>query len=601
MSKTAKLLLGFLATLLILVGSGAWYLSSAIDPAKLTQLLSQTIKAETGRDIKIAGPVSLSIFPSIGVKAEQVTLSNASWAIDDQMLSVKQLELAVKLLPLFAKRVEVSKIILTGVVANLETNGAGQDNWDLSAPNISSAGNHSQTGNSTASASSQSNLVAIETIQITDAKIRYRRANKPTRLITIHQLSLLGDGGKTAILLGAQYADYQIGLKGKVSSLRQALVDWGHNLVHLNLDLSLTLNGKSLEIQGNINKAIQSLPQFDIQLSSKSFDLAPLAAGAVVTGQTTGEPTKTVHTPSRYFFSDTLLPFDAIPSADGKIRLNIAELNVPKQVPFKNVSGTLVFKGDQLDIQDLKLEIGGGQAQGHISLSQLRSPAPQFSLRGMAHRFTLEQIIMSSDPGAKLTGGEAQIAANLTGRGRSLHQILSTANGAVQLTVGQARLDSTLLNSAGDFVVTLMDTVNPLPKSSPQTILECGVAYLPISSGIINIQDSVGIETDKLDIALSGTVNLQNEVINVKIDPRDKTGLTTGINLGGLVQIEGTLENPKVGVNKAGVVNSAVTIGLGILTSGMSIAAENAKSLATKRQPCKAAMRPWTKIYPSSP
>ena len=124
--------------------------------------------------------------------------------------------------------------------------------------------------------------------------------------------------------------------------------------------------------------------------------------------------------------------------------------------------------------------------------------------------------------------------------------------------------------------------------------------YLPIGNGSINIQDSVGVETDKLDIVLSGTVNLQNEAINLKINPHDKTGLTTGVDLGGLVQIEGTIENPRAGVNKAGVVNSAVAIGLGILTSGISIAAENARSLATKRQPCKAAMHPWASIYPGS-
>jgi hypothetical protein len=70
--------------------------------------------------------------------------------------------------------------------------------------------------------------------------------------------------------------------------------------------------------------------------------------------------------------------------------------------------------------------------------------------------------------------------------------------------------------------------------------------------------------------------------------------------LGGLVKLEGTLQNPKAGVSKEGVVNSAVTIGLGFLTGGISIAAENAKSLTTKRQPCKNALHPWTDIYPGS-
>jgi hypothetical protein len=66
------------------------------------------------------------------------------------------------------------------------------------------------------------------------------------------------------------------------------------------------------------------------------------------------------------------------------------------------------------------------------------------------------------------------------------------------------------------------------------------------------------------------------------------------------VQLEGTLQNPKAGINKEGVVNSAVSIGLGFLTGGISIAAENAKSMSTKRQPCKTAMHSWVDIYPGS-
>ena len=199
-----------------------------------------------------------------------------------------------------------------------------------------------------------------------------------------------------------------------------------------------------------------------------------------------------------------------------------------------------------------------------------------------------------------MSGGDAQIAVNLSGRGNSLHQIVSGANGVAQMTVGKARLDSKLLNTAGDLAVTILNTINPMRKTSSQTILECAVIYLPVSNGIVNVNDSVGVETDKLNIVLSGTVNLSNEVINLNINPHDKTGLTTGVDLGSLVKLEGTLQNPKAGVSKEGVVNSAVTIGLGFLTGGISIAAENAKSLTSKRQPCKNALHPWTDIYPGS-
>ena len=591
----------FFAVVLALGGLGAWYAASSIDPIQLTKLLSSTVKASTGRDLRISGPVRLSIFPSIGVKAEQVSLSNASWASDSQMLSVKQIELDVKLFPLFAKRVEVSKINLAGLEVHLQTNQLGLGNWDLASPASTATKSGSTTSDRLASADEESNLVGIESIQITDARITYQSGNSPQKVITIPQLSIKGEGSKTAVLLDLQYADYKLGLNGKTSSLRQAIMDWDQSPVNMNLDLTLNLNGKSLGIGGKIDKTPKALTQFDIKLESKSFDLLPLAAGAAASGsQKPAASSKPASTQGRYFFSDQALPLNLLPSANGKIEFKIAQLGVPAQAPLKNVYANIVFKEDRLDINDLKFEVGKGQANAQISLSQLHSAAPHISLKGLAKNFTLEQIVVSRDSSAQMSGGDAQIAVNLSGKGNSLHQIVGGANGVAQMTVGKARLDSKLLNTAGDLAVTILNTLNPMRKTSSQTILECAVIYLPVSNGIVNVNDSVGVETDKLNIVLSGTVNLNNEVINLNINPHDKTGLTTGVDLGGLVKLEGTLQNPKAGVSKEGVVNSAVTIGLGFLTGGISIAAENAKSLTTKRQPCKNALHPWADIYPGS-
>ncbi|OWF66007.1 hypothetical protein B6A14_09680 [Polynucleobacter hirudinilacicola] len=595
MSHTLKIILIILSTCLALAGLGAWYAASSINPAQLTQLLSSKVKDATGRELKIAGPVSLTIFPSIGVKAEQVSLSNATWASDSQMLFLKNVELEVKLFPLFTGNVEISSINLAGLEAHLQTNKAGQNNWDLTQAVVAS----NTKGAPPQETSDDSNFVAIETIRVSDARISYQDGASPIKVIEVPKLLLMGESGKTTILLDLQYANYKLGLKGKMGSLRQAIIDWDQIPVKTNLDLTLTLNGKSLDITGKVDKAPKVLPQFDIKLESKSFDLLPLAAASAVSGKSSSTP-KPSQAQGRYFFSDDPLPFDLLPNANGKIVLDIAQLGVPDQAPFKNVSGTIAFKGNRLDINDLKFELGKGQAQAQISLSQIDSPTPAISMKALAKGFTLEQVVVSDDSSAKVSGGDTQIAFNLSSKGKSLHQIMGAANGKVQVTVGKARLDSKLLNSAGDLAVTIMDALNPMRKQSNQTILECAVAYLPISNGMINIKDSFAAETDKLDIFLSGTVNLNSEAIHLKIDPNQKSGLTTGIDLGSLVQLEGTLQNPKAGVNKEGVVNSAVSIGLGILTGGISIAAENAKSLSTKRQPCKTAMHSWADIYPGS-
>ena len=204
------------------------------------------------------------------------------------------------------------------------------------------------------------------------------------------------------------------------------------------------------------------------------------------------------------------------------------------------------------------------------------------------------------DSSTKVKGGDTEVAFNIRSSGMSMHQLASRANGAVQVSVGKGSIDSQFINKGGDLMITVVDAINPLRKKTDQTILECAVFYLPMSNGQIALNNSIGVVTDRLDIVLSGSIDLKTETLNVKIDPREKSGLTTGVNLAGLVKLQGTLLNPQAGVNKEGVVNSAVSIGLGILTGGATILAENAKSLATKSQPCKAALHPWPDIYPGA-
>lgn len=581
------------------MGLGAWYAASFINPTQLTKLLSSSVKDATGRDLKIAGPVNLNLFPSISVKAEQVSLSNAAWASNPNMLTLKQIELDIRLLPLLKGMVEISRIGVTGLEANLQTNKSGEGNWNLSPPVLTSNDLASQIpSNTTGNDSSDSTFVAIKTVDIVDAIIRYQDDNQAAKVIHLPKLTLGSREGRSSILLDVEYEKYKLHLKGTTGSLRNAYFAWNQSPVNMNLDLDLTLNGKTLAIKGDIDKKPQVLPTFNIQLNSKSFDLAPLAGSAAIAGKTGSASITTSHkSQGKYYFSDEKLPFDLLPLADGVISVNIAELGIPGQAPLTNFKTTLQFKKNSIDADDVSFNVGKGSAQAQISIVGFDGSAPKVSIKGLAKDFSLEQIVPSDDSSAKVSGGATHMAWNLQGSGVSPHQLVSRANGAIQISVGQGKIDSKLINKGGDFIVTVFDAINPMRKQSNQTVMECAVAYLPVNNGLINIQDSVGVETDRLDITLSGSVNLTNEALSININPREKSGLTTGLNLGGLVKIEGTIQNPKAGVNKTGVVNSAVSIGLGFLTGGISIAAENAKSMATKSQPCKTALHSWSDIY----
>ena len=597
MNKKVSILLGMLAAVILFIGAGVWYASTFVNPVALTALIQSCVKEESGRDVTISGPVSLSIFPVMGVVAEQVSISNPSWASQSEMVKLKRIDLDIKLLPLLKRNIEIGHIKLSGLDLYLQTQKDGTGNWLLTPTSV-----HSNANSGLASDQGGMGVGALnspEEITVTDARIHFQNAGEAEQVYEIPKLSLVRSWDKTDIDLALKTSGWTLGVKGKVSELYKLINDWDVRPTTMDANLELNLNGKSLVIAGTAQKTPAQIPTLNFSLRSKSFDVIPLAGAALATPTQGLASTKlSPSSASPYLFSTKPIAFDLLPKVNGKITVNIGELVFPDRLPLQNVDASLQMEGDEIDLQNLTFQLGAGLAEVKGSLSQFKSPVPTIALQGYAKNFTLGNLLQNMDTKYKATGGPIKMAFNLKGAGASVHQLLANSSGKVQFTVGQATMGTNFLNDGGDFVVTLLDAVNPLRKKTTQTTLECAVAYLPVSNGQISIAKSVGVQTDRLNVVLSGSLNLKTEQVDLSIAPHEKSGLTTGFDLGGLVKIQGTLMQPKTAINKEGVVNSAISIGLGILTSGATIVAENAKSMATKVQPCADALHPWSDIYP---
>jgi len=603
MNKLFKITISAIGGTTILIAFGLWYAASTVDPVQLTKLLSSSVKTATGRDLKITGPVSLSFFPRISLAAEGLSLSNASWASDSEMLTLKRIDVNIKTLPLLSKRVELASVKLTGLELLLQKNGAGQANWDFS---VDASTSTSDNKNLSETSSVSDDLISLDSVSITDAYIQYQDSLNAISSYQIQRLSLADSGDKTIVALNMKLQDQTLELSGKTGSLSRLFKQWNVSSVQFPIDLNFTMSGKSMLIKGEVSKNHQTLPMINLTLNSKVFDwpvfsASPNHSPRDLNGAKPAPLTYQTQKPqSNYLFNNERIPFDVLTQAKGEIVMNIGELNLPKRKPIENLQASLQLNGSVIDIPNLRFEMGKGSADLQMKLSGLDTSIPVITAKGVTKDFMLESLLARLDPGSKVSGGSMKMAFVVQTSGGSLHQMASNSNGKIQLSINQARMGTNFLNDAGDFMVTLLDSMNPLRKKTSETILECAVAYLPINNGLINIAKSVGAETDRLDVAITGSINLKTEAINLTIDPHEKSGLTTGLDLSGMVKMGGTLANPKAGINQAGVVNSAVSIGLGFLTGGASILAENARSMTSKSRPCRDALHPWSDIYPGA-
>ncbi|WP_286297810.1 AsmA family protein [Polynucleobacter sp. TUM22923] len=603
-----NIIFSVLALLVALVGMGIWYASSLVNPTKLAALLTSSVKTATGRDLRIAGPVKLQFFPGIAVSAEQLTLSNASWGSQRDFLTLDQISLNIKLLPLLSKRVDIDSIELKGLDLFLQKNRSGQANWVMGSqgPLATNLASNKQDE----APASQNSLMNVGNVMIANANVHYLDPTGLSSIYQVQRLSLTKSGAKTLVAIDIKYKALALEIRGKTDSVLELMQHWNVSPAQFALDLNVGINGKSILIQGNVAKNPKTLPLIDLAINSAAVDWPssdaignpPVQQSTRLSGQNlkTASAESVQHSPSTYFFSDANLPLDLLPEARGKISIGIIKLGLPGRQPIENLNATIEMDGSQIAVPQLTFGVGQGQANLALHLTRLDAASPVVTAKGVTANFTLESLMARLDPNSKVGGGKMKLAFNLQSAGMSAHQMASNASGKIQIRIDQAKTDSLFLNSGGDFVVTLLDAINPLRKKSNQNTIECAVAYLPISQGQLNIANTVGMETDRLNVLLGGTINLKTEAVNLMVEPYEKSGLTTGIDLGGLVKIGGTLQNPKPMINQAGVISSAISVGLGFLTGGASILAENALSLGKKGSPCKDVLRPWADIYPGA-
>ena len=130
-----KLLIGLAVTVVaILVAAAA---APVLVPVFLKARIVEYVRAKTGRELQIAGPVSLSFFPQITLVASNVTLSNMAGGSAPNMLELKAIEASGRLLPLFRGAIEADRIVLTQPQLNLEIDEDGRRNWVFRAPKSS--------------------------------------------------------------------------------------------------------------------------------------------------------------------------------------------------------------------------------------------------------------------------------------------------------------------------------------------------------------------------------------------------------------------------------------------------------------------------------
>ncbi|MBT8130232.1 MAG: AsmA family protein [Gammaproteobacteria bacterium] len=169
-----KLVLKLLAIVLVVIVLAFAALVFTFDPNNYKDTITAQVEKQTGRKFEIAGDISLSLFPWIGIEVENVSLANAEGFSEESFIRMSQLDVKVMLLPLLSKDLQVDKLRLHGLFASLEIDANGNNNWsDLLAQETEALDETKQPEQITEKAASSPAIaaLAINGIELIDATV----------------------------------------------------------------------------------------------------------------------------------------------------------------------------------------------------------------------------------------------------------------------------------------------------------------------------------------------------------------------------------------------------------------------------------------------
>ena len=115
----------------------------------------------------------------------------------------------------------------------------------------------------------------------------------------------------------------------------------------------------------------------------------------------------------------------------------------------------------------------------------------------------------------------------------------------------------------------------------------------PVSNGVAHVDRSIAMETDKLGVSASGTLDFRNETLDFQFNPKVRKGISIDIaSLADLVRVTGPFASPHVAIDPAGSAKVIASVGAAISTGGLSAVAQGLLSWADSGGPgpCKIAL-----------
>ncbi len=594
-----KTILTGLALLLIGLAAVAVTIVKSIDFNAYKDLVAQQVKVALGRDLVIAGDVTVSFGLTPHLSARQVTLRNVAWSDQPQMIALDRIDAEIELLPLLFEQIKLRNVTLSGGQILLERNKDGVGNWAFDG----AAG-----GTGGGAGGGATPLPEIERLSIENFKLRYRdlaHGRDSEFLVKSLTARTSASSGSIDWTLQGTLDAVPMDLKGTIGSLRQLNagpmpIDLRGSIADINMQLSgtvrnaTTLTGLDLDLQvsgsdlsklnpllgtslrptapvnfsGHLSDPDKGYRLDRLQLSVGKSYISGLVAifttrqPTLLRAQVTADqidlvdfgfpaPGAAAADPAAgnsggRLFSDAPWPLGLLTAMDADIALTVNQVKRGQPILSNGKLGLTLEQG-VLTIKTLKAVVDSGNID--VTGTLQAGDKPSLNLNMAAQHVASETLLAAAGVSDVLSTGGVDVNVSVAGPARSTHDLMAGLSGEARFATGSGALR----NSFARFLLADLTKLISFGGNDDLTRVSCLAGRFDIADGKAKT-NGVVLDTPGAAVVGTGVIDLGAETINMRVDSKSKD-----VSLAALavpMRVTGPLRQPQVAPDTLGAIGN---------------------------------------------
>jgi AsmA family protein len=242
-------------------------------------------------------------------------------------------------------------------------------------------------------------------------------------------------------------------------------------------------------------------------------------------------------------FPNVPLHLERLKAMNMDVSLDAKRVLAPPYVPVQALSARVHVDDGRATVRPLTLAAAGGTITGEIGIdAQAATPKVRTAL-------ALQDLDISAFfRGSRFfdtTRGKVRGRVLLAGSGRSLAEVMGTADGHVAVAMAGGYASGLFVSLAGlqiaDALILYITGDNRIP-------IRCALARLNLRRGTVTF-DKTLLDTQKSVLHVDGQVALKTQAVNIKVSAEPKK--FDLLNLHGPVLVKGKIRSPSVSIDRA--------------------------------------------------